>query len=369
MKVLMITKPLVPPWDDSAKNLARDILLHCPEVRFHALTSGEFSFEQKHIREERLYSDAGAYQPPLWNNIKVFFRLLKPDDMDLYHFFFAPNRKTSTMAKLALNMQPHIHTVQTVCSAPQSFDGIQKLCFADHTITVSKDTRDKLIAAGVNNVRCIYPAVADEDIPTEQEKLANRRAFKLPERGVIALFAGDLDFSNAAETLLEALPEALKEPDLTVVFCNRVKTPAAEGIRERIKQRVNDMNLQERVLFIPAQKDLRPLLRAIDIMLMHPDTLYAKMDLPLVLLESMSHGTPPIVSSLPMLQEALQSTDAGLTVQAGDAAGLAQALRSLTADPELRKRIGQTAREVVRAEFSMETLGAHYRELYREIGS
>ena len=366
LNVLMVTKPLAPPWDDSARNLARDVVRGVTDVRFYVLTAGDYSFKLRHVREERLYAGRASYQPPLWNNIKVFFRLLKPDEIGLYHFFFAPNLGTSLIASIAMGMKGRQNSIQTACSAPASFEGAAKLLFSDVTVAVSDWTRRKFIEAGAGDVRRIYPAVAATVLPGDEEIRANRKRFGLPENGVLALYAGDLEFSNAAETLFSALPEALKNDDLYVIYCNRAKTPEAASIRENLKKRVMEAGYEKRVFFVPSQEDMQALLRAIDILVMNPDTLYAKMDLPLVLLEAMANGKPAILGDMAPLTEAFQGEEAGLLVAPGDASGLASALMELAGDPSLRVRLGETARALANGRFSMKRLSEEYRNLYAE---
>ncbi|RJO75394.1 MAG: glycosyltransferase [Myxococcales bacterium] len=366
MKVLLVTKPLVPPWDDSAKNLARDIVQSLPDVRFNVLTTAGCSFGLKHVREEPLYGAPGGYAPPLWNNVKVFLRLLKPDEMGLYHFFFAPNPRASLVAGLAMAMKGYQRSVQTVCSAPKSFEGVARLLFADVAVAVSAHTRDRLREAGVKDARLIYPAVARVETPTADEILASRRRFGLPEDKTLALYAGDLEFSNAASTLVAALPEACRASSLHVVFCNRWKTPAARAERDRLQAEVKRMGLASRVVFLPPQTDLQPLLRGVDFWLMHPDTLYAKMDLPLVVLEAMGHGKPGILSDRPPLVEAFAGETAGILAPPGDAAALANAMRALAEDAALRERCGRTAQAVARERFSFDRLAEAHRALYAE---
>ncbi len=364
--ILMVTKPLVPPWDDSAKNLARDVVSNVDSVRFHILTEGRYSFEMPHVREEALYGPAGGYRLPLFNQAKVFFRLLKPDAMDCFHFFFAPNPKSSIMARWALKMRGFTRSIQTVCSAPATFEGVEKLLFADITVTVSEDTKTRLEAEGVPDVRCIHPAVPITDLPEKASISAIRKSLGLPEDRLLALFAGDLDFSNAAETLFQALPEILRNPALHVVFCNRLKTERARGIREELENRIRDRGFSERVTFLSAQKDLNPLLQAVDLLLLHPDTLYAKMDLPLVLLEAMGYGKAVVISDLPSMQEAFRGQEAGLIVPPGDSAALAEAVGVLAENEQRRERLALTGREVVREFFNPMRLGEKYARLYEE---
>ena len=367
-KVLLVSKALVPPWNDSSKNLARDIAFHCPSVRFHALTVPHYRLGPSNIREEDLYSRQGALRNSLWNQTKIFFRLLKPDDIDIAHFFFAPNRNTSRMAALAMNMKGTQASIHTVCSMPENFDSTSELLFADITVTVSETARARFVAHGARSVRCIHPGVALQNAPSKEDRKVLRRTFDLPENKLLALYAGDLEFSNAAQTLVESLPELMPYKNMDLVFCTRVKTERAKAAAGTLKMRIAELGAESRVHLVPPQDDLLPLISAMDLMILTPDTLYAKMDLPLVLLEAMSLGIPAVLSDLPSLREAFDDATAGLFVPHSDAKALAHAILDMFDNEPKRLAYGRAAMDIARERFSLERLGRDYEALYREIG-
>ena len=113
IETLLISKPIAPPWHDSGKNLVRDLVRHCPEVAHRVLTTRGFSLDLDHVTEEPLYGKPGAFAPGLLQNARVLARLLRPDRQQVYHFFFAPNPRTSSVARLALTFKRRA-TVQTI---------------------------------------------------------------------------------------------------------------------------------------------------------------------------------------------------------------------------------------------------------------
>lgn len=88
--------------------------------------------------------------------------------------------------------------------------------------------------------------------------------------------------------------------------------------------------------------------------------------LPVAMLEAMGAGCSVVASDLPGLNEAIVDGESGLLVPAGDAPALAAALTSLAHDPEERERLGAEAR-VRAAAYSVESVGAAYRALMREV--
>jgi spore maturation protein CgeB len=60
--------------------------------------------------------------------------------------------------------------------------------------------------------------------------------------------------------------------------------------------------------------------------------------------QAMAAGRPVISADTPGIREAITDGVSGLLVPPGDPAALAQALRTLAADPALRARMGEAAR-------------------------
>jgi glycosyltransferase involved in cell wall biosynthesis len=73
--------------------------------------------------------------------------------------------------------------------------------------------------------------------------------------------------------------------------------------------------------------------------------------LPIALLEAMALGVPSISTNVYGIPEAVFHERTGLLVEPGNAVALAEAVRTLASDAELRERIGEDGREFVLANF------------------
>lgn len=100
--------------------------------------------------------------------------------------------------------------------------------------------------------------------------------------------------------------------------------------------------------FLPPSK-VPPYLAAADILVLPTtaDLPYASYTSPLKLFEYMAAGRPIVASDLPVLREVLRHEENALLFPPGDPAALAAAVERLWADPELRKRLAETARQDV----------------------
>jgi glycosyltransferase involved in cell wall biosynthesis len=88
--------------------------------------------------------------------------------------------------------------------------------------------------------------------------------------------------------------------------------------------------------------------------------------LPYTLLEAMALGTPVIASRVGGLAEVLQDRVTGLLVAPRDATAVAGAIRRLLSEQPLRARLGDEAKRVQRAKYSLESMASSYLDVYRE---
>lgn len=363
--VLMVSKPVAPPWNDSTKNLVRDIVAHPSQLTFHVLTTPGFTPQGPNVVAEPIYRTAGRYAPGLRANLRVFGRLLSPGDHALYHFFFAPNPRSSTAGRLAMRLRRR-PSVQTVCSLPRTVEGSARLLFADRVVTVSEFTRARLEAEGVPDVRAILPGLPAADPLPEAARRRCREALSLGH-GPLVLFAGDYEFSAAASTFAGALLRlAPSRPDTRFVFACRIKTPAARAAEAAIMAQVRAAGLSDRVTFLNEQQDMRSLVASADLQVLPADSTYAKMDLPLVLLESLREGVPVVVADVAPLNEVLQG-DVGAAVPPRDPEALAAAMAELLDDPARRRAQGERCVELARTTFSAARMAEQYQQVYREL--
>ena len=87
--------------------------------------------------------------------------------------------------------------------------------------------------------------------------------------------------------------------------------------------------------------------------------------LPRVVMEAMVRGIPVVATRVDGIPEMVADGETGFLVAAEDAAGFADAVERLLADPELRARMGAAGRERARELFSPEAYVAAALDLYR----
>jgi glycosyltransferase involved in cell wall biosynthesis len=364
----MISKPMVPPFDDSAKNIVLTQLRYSSEFHYRVLGSRGSKAPAPGVAVDPIYPDSGAYSPGLKQNLRVMLHGLRPRGASLYHYFFAPNRVSSLAGRMQ-QLVARVRSVQTVCSRPFSFEGIEKHLFTDRVIVLSEDTRQKMMGAGVNakTLRYVPPGIEPLDRASESERRAIRRAHGVPEDEPVVLFPGDFEFSSAARTVAQAVPLLAKlRPNAKVVFACRIKREASKKIRDEIKSEIDTLGLSDRVLFLERVDRMPAFAGAADVVVMPSESLFAKMDVPLVLLEAMSQGVPLVLANVPPLSELL-SFECGLGAPPKDSAALAEAVAGILDDQGLGRRLALAGAEAVRTAFSAKAMARQVEQIYNEV--
>ncbi len=91
-EALLISKPIVPPWTDSNKNLVRDLARALQRYRGRVLVPAGSPLDG--VESEPLYAHAGTYAPALSANARVMARLLVgPRFHRLHHALAGPDER------------------------------------------------------------------------------------------------------------------------------------------------------------------------------------------------------------------------------------------------------------------------------------
>lgn len=183
--------------------------------------------------------------------------------------------------------------------------------------------------------------------------------------GLELLFVGRLVEKKGLEHLLRALPEILRarpEAKLTV---------AGRGPEEvRLRDLAARLGLGADIRFLGAvpHGELPALFRRATLFVA-PFVVATGGDqegFGLVLVEALGCECPVLTSDLPAVRDIVIPGQTGVLVPPGDPRALAEATVSLLADPTRRRRLASAGRRHVRAHFSWEASGAHYRRILRE---
>jgi glycosyltransferase involved in cell wall biosynthesis len=139
---------------------------------------------------------------------------------------------------------------------------------------------------------------------------------------------------------------------------------AGDGpLRPPMEQLARELGLAQRVLFLGERRDIPAVLAALDVSVLTSNS----ESLSNVILESMAAGVPVVAADVGGNPELVQNGRTGLLFPAKSEEGLAEALRTLISQPELRRRMGVESLARVRAEFTVTAIRDRYQSLYHQI--
>lgn len=351
--VLLVSKPIAPPWTDSNKNLVRDLARSFTRSRARVMVP-----EGTHLDGvvcEPVYQSAGAYAPSRLANARVLRRLLVGPRVDLWHFFFAPNPLTLRAGRVAsvIRRTPCVHTI---ASAPDDLELVAPSLFAREVVVLSRHTARRLDAVGVRTT-VIPPALAPVAV-SEHDIARAKHRHGLPERYV--LYPGDLEHSDGARTFVRAAAMCT-DRSLGWVVAARPKTPRAAEAKRALHDEAARLGADVR--WLGELDDILAVVAGATVTVLVVDTLHAKMDLPLVLLESLALRVPVLVSSGTAAAELLASGGAE-EIAAGDADAVAKACVSLHVNPDRARSLGDAGAAWVAAHCAPSAVASAYEDVY-----
>ena len=361
--VRFVTKPLGPPWNDSGKNLPWSLASRLTRHRARVWTpQGVTLPPSPSVVPEPLLAAAGRFRNPMAANAEMLARLLAPDPaVGLTHFFFTPTPLTAKVAGLVRRVKMRTPMVQNVNSLPRVPETLARLVFGDRVVVLSRHAETVLRAAGLQDkVVRIAPFVPllDPGVDAAVVERPGRPTF---------VYAGDLEFSRGGLLLTEAIPAVLRRVEADFVFACRAKTPRAGLIERTIKLLLAARHVPtERVQFVGEVADLPQRLAAATALVLPVDTLYAKMDLPLVALEALQLGTPCVLGDAPPLAE-LAEAGGSVQVQSRDAGLLVDVLVAMATDRRRWLELSEAARVAWRTRYHPDVVVPAYEQLYDDL--
>jgi len=164
------------------------------------------------------------------------------------------------------------------------------------------------------------------------------------------------------ETFLHALAVAAAAPVRGYIVGGPVyETSGSQLTRDELQGIAGRLGLAHRVGFVPFQRDVAPVYRALDVVV-HAST--KREPFGLSVLEAMACGRPVIVSDAGGVRELVANGDQGLTHPPGDANVLAGHIASLLDDPARCERLGASGRRTAVALFDRARSAAALAEVY-----
>lgn len=369
MNILMVTRPISPPWDEASKNFAYDIACSIPEHKFHILTlPANESINNSNIIQHAIYTQPtlSRYQQLLL--LKYLWHQHK--QIDAYHYFFTPTSSTSPLLRYLTNKNRK-KSIQSVACLPAHVlsdpNKIKKLLFADKIITYSEYTKNQIRLAGLNNVDAIYPGVNLEKFNPTIETYQLKKKLGIENEKVV-LYAGEYERLQAIDDIMKAIPLVIRSGlAVKFIFACRIKSSRDKKIEQRVKNELRQNNLSDHVIFLNTVTDMPTLINLSHVCILPAREMSGKFDLPLILIEALACAKPIIVTDIAPMNEIIQG-NVGRKIDPGNFRALAQSIRELLANEAEYKKISDSCRKLAEEKFDIKKIANKYAEIYGSIG-
>ena len=351
-KLVFVTRPISPPWDEGSKNLALDLSkkIRINKLSISLLTTGfVLKSVPKDVAQIPLYSNSKLN---FFNKAKLFLFLIRAR-FDIFHLIFVTTPITSLFVRLILILK-RVRSVQTVASLDKNLPNffLRLMLYGNRIVCFSKSTADKIKSTGISNVEIIPPGVDVDKFKPGNKK--NKIAF-----------LGELYRMDSFPIVSELVPLLVSElPNYSIVlgFRGSTKPPQErESINKLHKKYSNIKNVDWKDVI----GEMEEFLKDTKLVIIPAKKTQGKFDFPMVLLEALSCGTPIIISPINPLLE-LTRYKGAFAPSINTPNSFANKIREILSEASYNS-FSKQARETAVNNFSIEKVAKQYEKIYEEL--
>ncbi len=214
----------------------------------------------------------------------------------------------------------------------------------------------RMEAVDPGKIRTIYYGLSEPAIHSSRDTV--RRQMGFTEKEIILIIVARLVQQKGHCYLIEAFSKAFeKNQDLRLLI-------VGDGeLKNTLQSQVKEKKLNHVIHFTGYRKNIPDMLQASDIFV-HP-SLWEGFGL--AILEAMACKAPVIATRVSAIPELVENNESGLLVPAKDTEELEQAITLLSADKQLRIRLGLNAHQQWKNRFSIKNMVKNTHKYYNEI--
>jgi glycosyltransferase involved in cell wall biosynthesis len=226
---------------------------------------------------------------------------------------------------------------------------IDRICLPcyERVICVSEDLRERCLACGVAEERCVVidNAIDIREFARRLGVAEAKRGLGVPPGRLVVGAVGRLSAEKGFDVLIRAADRLLAAGfDLELWV-------AGEGDEQpRLETLIRDLGRQDRIHLRGYWPDTVVLYEAMDVFALSS----LREGLPNVLLEAMALEVPVVATRIAGIPRLVRHEENGLLIETGSVQALADALARMLNDCQLRARLGRAGRVAVEAGFSFE---------------
>ncbi|HVK46328.1 MAG TPA: glycosyltransferase family 4 protein [Pseudobacter sp.] len=300
-----------------------------------------------------------------WKKVKQF---IQQNDISLVHAHGTRANSNVFWATRKLKL-PLVYTIHGWSFHDDQQPLIRKIrVMGEQLLTNRSDVNISVSASNQQTGKKYFPKFNSVVINNgiDQKKFDPSRSFKnirqelnIAEDATLLLFVARFIHQKQPLKLIEAFAKAQQQdPKLKLLM-------VGDGDQKATAlQMVKDLQIENKVIFQPFRQDVPDVLKAADIFIL--PSLWE--GLPIGLLEAMAMGKAIIGTQVDGTSEVIRDNENGVLISTDGLEGnLAKAIVGLAADAELRRRLGEAARNTVSASFSAGNMTREIEGIYMKL--
>ncbi len=371
-EILMITRPLTPPWDEASKNLAYFLATQIKDFKFHILTGQYDPSLPKNITQHLIYKGS---EWTTWQKTRLIFSLSKilkeNPSINTVHLLFAPTPLNSRVLKAILKSFK-VKIIQNLACPPKR--NSRKLFFGDKIVVYSRSTAGRIKQKN----SAIIPPFIDADkfrILSKKDRLELRRKWGLDRNDKVMLYPGEYSRLEALGILWKGYVKlqgtSNKEQageNLKLFVACRIKSKIDKIKEEKFKKLVALSPLRDSVRFLGKISNPEEMYQIADLTVFPVKKMEGKFDFPFVLLESLACGTPILTSdvgALPEIWAGDEKMEKRFVFESGENRQFVAKTKSIL--KKEREEFSSAFSDLLNQKFGKESVLERYREIYRKV--
>jgi glycosyltransferase involved in cell wall biosynthesis len=376
-KILLVTRPIVPPWDEASKNFAFYLAMNLDVFDFYLLTDGTLSNIPPHIHQKAIYTSNKFNYIQKLKLLKL--RHVLREDFDVIHYMFTPTKINSFSFKTFVKHKK-TKTIQTIATLREDLfkeEDFKNILFADLIITYSNYAKNKLNSIGFNNVKRIYPGIDIQLYSPAGKDKEIQKMLDVTDEDFVVDYPGEYVRLGATDDLVNLIieyGEEFRKRKIKICFPGRMKGPEDYAKKNEVKKILQEKNMVDIVRFtdelkknsIPGADFMSRRYNTSDLIIFPVQNMKGKFDIPLAVIEVMACAKPIIISNLPIFSE-FANTENSVMIEKGNMKRLADAIFDLYDHREKREQIGKNARKFVENNFDIKKVAEKYKEIYEHL--